>query len=86
MNRTRTFMKPFGAHRSTPFSRYGAANNSRNTAMVDVDDENNPPMFGQSRFGASRGGFSRTKSPIRPQMGRHVDDEEDEWTHSPIRK
>ena len=86
MNRTRTFSKPFGANRSTPFSRFGAANKSRNAAMVDSDDDNNPPMFGQSRFGANRGGFSRSKSPIRPQMGRHVDDDEDEWTLSPIRK
>ena len=86
MDRTRTFMKPFGADRSTPFSRFGAANKSRNVAMVDSDDDSNPPMFGQSRFGANRGGLSRSKSPIRPQMGRHVDDDEDEWTRSPIRK
>lgn len=67
MNRTRSFSKPFGADRSTPFSRFGAANKSRNAAMVDSDDDNNPPMFGQS-------------------MGRHMDDDEDGWTRSPIRK
>ena len=82
----RTLVKPFGADRNTPFSRYGAANKRRNAAMVDSDDDNDSPMFGQARFGANRGGFSRSKSPIRPPMSNHVNDDEEEWTRSPIRK
>ena len=80
-------MRPFGADRNTPFSRYGVANKSRSAAMVDSDDDNNPPMFGQARFGANQGGFSRPKSLIRPPMGHHVnDDEEEKWKRRPIRK
>ena len=84
-NRTRAFNKPFGADRSTKFSRYGAASQSRNAAMVDSDEDNNPPMFGQERLGNR--GITRSKSPIRPMMGRHIDDDDDDdFARSPIRK
>ena len=85
--RTRTLVRPYRPNPNTPFSHYGAANKRRNAYVVGSDDNNNPPMFRQARFGVNRGGFSRPKSLIRPPMGHHVnDDEEEKWKRRPIRK